>query len=581
MIAKKTLKGSSAMLRLIRKFNSRWNRIRVPYKLMLIYIPLIIGPALLSMYYLTNNYANEAKVNRISNMTDLLNVLGKKLDDQVHTFEKLSRQIMTDTEIMTLATKQPETTYDRFLIESAINNKLNAIWLNADNNSYIRAIIIATDDQIYTYGKSSILNYDVLDPVYQEKVEQKKGGAVWFEPQAFSDGFSETLSFRLARAIKDPKLHHLGHLTLIIDTKLFTDQFDATVQDIPIKLLDADGEVLLSNEIVLDSNKYQADTYSQEPMYTGWSLSAELPLQQLYASIYDTVKTAVMLISICAVIGLLVTHLLVKDLVIPIRKLLRNMKQSIRGVKAEKLQHFAGAVEIVEMNDTLISLMYEIENLIEEKTKQEHKKKNAELRALQQQLSPHFLYNTLNSIRWMAIIQKQDHIKDMLDALNRLLTYGLRGDEKLVPMRTDFAVLDDYVKIQRVRYQHFELICQIPEELLDIRIPKFLLQPLIENSLIHALAHADRPGVITIQARAERDYIWLDVIDNGIGMSEEQLLKLKQSKHSEDKHFGFHSVVERVQLHYGEQYGVFINSEQQKGTIVTLKIPKQEGALYA
>ncbi len=566
------------MPRLMRLTKNRWNRIRFPYKLMLIYIPLIIGPALLSMYYLTNNYAKESKESRVAYTTSLLHMMGQTLDNQIQAFENISRQIMTDSEIMELATKQVESAYDKILIENAINRKLNTIWLNAVNNHYIKAIIIASDFRIFSYGKSALDNYDVLAESYKSKTDLSKGAAVWFEPQHFSDGFVQAPSFRLARAIRDDKLRHLGQLTLVIDAKLIEDQFDSiSAQHIPIKLLDADGHALLANNTEASDHGKQTEMYTYELASTGWTLSADLPLEEMYASIYATVKKAALLIFICLLIGLIVTHLLVTDLVIPIRKLLRNMKQSIRGVKPGQLQRFGGAIEIVEMNDTLISLMYEIENLIHEKTMHEQKKKLAELRALQQQLSPHFLYNTLNSIRWMAIIQKQDNIKEMLDALNRLLAYGLRGDEKqLVPMDKDFAILDDYVKIQRVRYQHFELIYHIPEQLKSLPIPKFLLQPLIENSLIHGLAASGRPGVIAISAIRQQDKVEMTITDNGIGINEDTLLQLQSRRQAKDNHFGFHSVRERIQLHYGEQYDVQIESKEQQGTIVTLQIPIQE-----
>jgi sensor histidine kinase YesM len=304
-------------------------------------------------------------------------------------------------------------------------------------------------------------------------------------------------------------------------------------------------------------------------------LSAQLPLQQLYEPIYRTVRLALFIVFGCIVLGLVVTRMLALDLVIPVRRLMMNMKQGIKGVRPNKLQHFGGAVEIVEMNETFISIMYEIEQLIDEVAKQEKKKKDAEIRVLQNQLSPHFLHNTLNSIRWMAMIQKQDNIKEMVDSLNQLLVHALRGSGDPVPLADEISMLVNYAAIQKVRYQHFEFRTDIPRELESVKVQRFLLQPLIENALIHGLAQSDQPGEIRVIAREEGEWMAVSVEDNGIGMTADKIQEINSGLIHPSEHFGLHSVQERIQLHYGRKYGLSILSELGKGTCITVRIPLQ------
>lgn len=563
------------MINRVKQLRYRWKNIRLTYKLLLVYMPLILLPTLFGMYYLTDSYSTTSQYQTTTYTTDLLNLMGDKIDDRLMSYEQLSRQIMTDAELLNLITKSVDSVYEKYQIQTQINEKLNSVWLGANQNSYIRAILIETSNSMYVYGKNSIDNFRISDKTYMGQVLAEKGGALWSDPMLFSDGFREVEAFRLGRSIRNVNLKEVGILTLVIDSRAITDLFAQTsLSNAAFKLLNQHNKVILDNGVIIsDQDQNQLLFIFRERMHAGWRLSAELPLRELYEPIYRTVKISMLVILLCVLLGLVLTYLLVLDLVIPIRKLIVNMKRGLKGVGPDKLNRFNGAIEIVEINDNFISLMYEIEQLISEIGKQEHKKKEAEIRVLQNQLSPHFLYNTLNTIRWMAIIQKQNNIKEMVDALNKILTYGLRGDKNLVSLKTDLDMLDHYVNIQRVRFQYFEFIKEIPFYLEAVLVPKFLLQPVVENALIHGLAQANRPGEIRINADVIVGNLILTVKDNGIGMDENQLENVRHHLREGSQHFGIHSINERIQLQYGISHGLEIFSTAGEGTVVKIKIP--------
>ncbi|WP_168735512.1 cache domain-containing sensor histidine kinase [Cohnella fermenti] len=559
-----------------------WRRIRLPLKLPLVYLPLILLPALAGIYILTDSYTESSKSRTSEYATDLLGLMGQKIDDRLRSYEQLSKQIMTDDELLARLAVKPSSVYERFEMQSAINERLNVFWLGADQNSYVRAIKLTTPDADYTYGTNAIDSFGVGEAGYEEQVAAMKGGAVWFRPQAYSDGYSAFEAFRLGRSIRDKKLNVLGTLTVVIRTDAITDIFEQTRfrENAAIRLLSDTGEELLGNDTELRTGERQLLTYSQDTIRNGWQLSARLPLDQLYEPIYRTARMAGFIVLGCIGLGLVFTQLLVIDLVMPIRRLMMNMKQGIKGVRPGRLKRFGGAIEIVEMNDTFISVMYEIEQLIEEASRQERMKKEAEIRVLQNQLSPHFLHNTLNSIRWMAIIQRQDNIKETVDSLNKLLTYALRSDGGPARLSTELEMLRNYVTIQQVRYQHFGFAVNVPSALENAFVPKFLLQPLIENALLHGLAGSERPGEIAVAAASDGTTLVLTVADNGVGMTAERRAEVVASLggraapgESGGARIGLRSVHERVQLHYGAQYGLSIDSTPGVGATLTVRLP--------
>lgn len=564
------------MRKSLRRLFGIWRRTRLPYKLILIYMPLILLPALAGINVLTESYTTYSKAKTAEYTTDLLSLMGQKIDERIRSYEQFSKQIMTDPDLLKLFAAKPRTSFEKFKLEGEINEKLNVFWLGADQNSYIRAIKVETPDAIYTYGVDARADFNVRNDIYRAQVKEMKGGARWFTPETYDDAYSKFEAFRLARTIRDQKLNELGVISIIIRAEAFTDIFSQTKlqQGASLRLLTRDGTVMLDNGVHIDESESEVLTYAEDKIRNGWKITAQIPLNQLYEPIQGKVRLALFIVLGCIVLGLVLTHLLALDLVIPIRRLMQNMKMGVKGVRPGKLKHFNGAIEIVEMNDTFISIMYEIEQLIDEVAKQEVKKKNAEIRVLQNQLSPHFLYNTLNSIRWMAMIQKQDNIKEMVDALNQLLTYALRGTGEPVPLSLEMDMLHNYVNIQKVRFQHFDFVVEVPESVKDAKVLKFLLQPLIENALIHGLAQSDRPGRIRCAVETAGSHLIIEIIDNGVGMAPDKLSEVTSGLAGvSGQHYGIHSVQERIQLHYGTSYGLTIRSEPGVGTTIRVSIP--------
>lgn len=212
--------------------------------------------------------------------------------------------------------------------------------------------------------------------------------------------------------------------------------------------------------------------------------------------------------------------------------------------------------------------------------------KNAEIALLQTQINPHFLYNTLDSIQWMAKIQNNPAIADLTRRLiNLLRNIAARtdaGGDAKITLAEELGILEDYVRLMSIRFMgSFEVANRIPESLLGCRIPKLTLQPLVENAILHGIEPSGKFGVITLSAAGEGEYIDITVEDTGVGMSPEQLGTVKARNRVKKRgspslnNIGIANVDERLKLLYGKSCGLFFESLQGKFTRVRVRIIKE------
>jgi sensor histidine kinase YesM len=208
------------------------------------------------------------------------------------------------------------------------------------------------------------------------------------------------------------------------------------------------------------------------------------------------------------------------------------------------------------------------------RVKEEERSKNqAELRYLQMQLSPHFVYNTLNTVKWMAVMNRQDNIRDVVEALVKLMRNVSDPGEPTISLRRELELIRSYVQIQRMRYSDFSLDIEVPDGLLDCEIPKFVVQNLVENAIVHGIAGMETEGRISIRAGTEGDTLVIGVEDNGAGFPSNAGRPISPEADPEHAHTGLDGIRERIRLSYGEEYGVSVRNSEGSGALVSLRLP--------
>lgn len=250
--------------------------------------------------------------------------------------------------------------------------------------------------------------------------------------------------------------------------------------------------------------------------------------------------------------------------------------------------------ELGDIGRGINQLAENVDSLMTRRVEDERRKQELEYRMLQNEVNPHFIYNTLNSIRWMATIQHAPGIAEMVTAFARLTKSISKGTQKLVPLQEELALLNDYFTIQQYRYGgDLEIeVSRIESETLcrDCLIPRFTLQPLVENAIFHGLEPKGGHGSVLLDISTDPDTgdVLLRITDDGVGMPPEVVAHLLDEpaegaeKAEKFRHVGLWNVNRRIRYSFGEGYGLTIESEEDVGTEVTIRLPyQQKGGSHA
>lgn len=232
--------------------------------------------------------------------------------------------------------------------------------------------------------------------------------------------------------------------------------------------------------------------------------------------------------------------------------------------------------EFGELGDTFNRMLREINRLFAQERANQKRKAELEYQILEAQINPHFLYNTLDSIKWLAVMQGMDNIGEMSTALINLLQYNLGKKEGETILRDEVESVRNYIIIQKYRYSDiFEFTTSIDEEAANCQVLRFILQPLVENSIIHGFGEGRANYRVHIAARIYDDKLHIKVIDNGAGMDHEstKLLNRNEKKGSRFSKIGVNNVCERLKLHFGEEAQLVFDSEPNIATIAEIILP--------
>ncbi|RTE02354.1 cache domain-containing sensor histidine kinase [Paenibacillus whitsoniae] len=235
--------------------------------------------------------------------------------------------------------------------------------------------------------------------------------------------------------------------------------------------------------------------------------------------------------------------------------------------------------EFGELAETFDDMLGRIRTLIEHVNQGERKKKELEIQVLQSQINPHFLYNTLGSISNVVAFGRYQQVDPIIEALIAILEYGITDFSDRVSLEQELRNVRDYIYIQSVRYDcTFELLEDISPELLQQPVLRMALQPIVENAIFHGYAGGRRSGPIRLSAERREDMLIVEVVDDGSGMSPEQVERLLAAapgdvRADRRKRIGLYNIHQRIRLNYGEPYGLSVWSEPGKGTRVTLTFP--------
>ncbi len=277
---------------------------------------------------------------------------------------------------------------------------------------------------------------------------------------------------------------------------------------------------------------------------------------------------------------LFLSYYIPRSITHPIRKLSEAANDVAGGDLSVRFDVRTGA-EVQVLSDSLNSMIEEINELVDQVKCEQIRLRKAEIELLQTQINPHFLYNTLDAIVWLAEAGEQKKVVRMVGSLSDFFRTSLNQGKSIVSIKEELQHVRSYLEIQQMRYQ--DILCyeiQVPEVLNDYRIPKITIQPLVENALYHGIKNKRGGGNIVITGQAEKDYFTIEIRDNGIGITPERLEQVRDgmalSVPEEKNLYGLYNVNERIRLNFGEEYGIKIESVYGEGTVVYILLPYME-----
>ncbi|KGE16981.1 cache domain-containing sensor histidine kinase [Paenibacillus wynnii] len=515
-------------------------------------------------------------------------------------YDSLSKSLSNNFEMIRLLNETSEAPAITYINEQSITNIIGAIFYSRDDLVGIH--VISDKGRIYNYGN----NMNVVDPEYQTKdwykqIKDSSGKMVWlgvFE-HSLIDQVEDSPVFAFGRQIYDLNEHKpIGIVLFETNPHPILDALDNLKlgEHSQVSLMSEAGQVLSSTtesapaldqlpnlehsqNVVVKQVSDRLVVASKLSFADLWVISST-PDRDLNVEVIEMKRYLLIVISILIIVSTLIASIVSQTISSPIKKLIREMKQVEIG-------NFRGMLSVAsyqEINILVASfnrMVQQIEDLIERVKLSSVSEKNAELHALQSQVNPHFLYNTLDMIYWMLDEKENDHLGELVLSLSSMFRYSSYWEDGVeVTLREELEQIGHYLKIISIRLEgRLQIRIDIDERWLDIRLPKMTVQPVIENAVKHGLESLDRQGILKVYTFEEGSDLKIIVEDNGSGMDTTKLNRLNNTLNGESPKemgkggIGLLNLHRRLQHMFGEPYGLQVQSFLGEGTQVAIVVP--------
>lgn len=313
--------------------------------------------------------------------------------------------------------------------------------------------------------------------------------------------------------------------------------------------------------------------------YTGWKIVSVVPMDSFHMGLSGTRQFAILFVSLAMLMIIVLNQLVSARITKPLQKLNESAREWEAGNMNPHI-YVGGSLEVEHLGKTLRSTVEQVQQLMHDILVEQEEKRKSELDALQSQINPHFLYNTLDSIVWMIEGERYDEAVFMVTQLASLFRISLSRGKTIISIEDEIRHAKNYMNIQKVRYKNiFQIDFRIEEEILNCCTVKLVVQPLLENAIYYGVECMDGEGEIEVVGYRSGDEVYLEVRDNGIGMPKETvdaLLTENNRVRKKGSGVGIINVHNRIQLRFGKSYGLEIESQPDEGTTVRIHLPYME-----
>lgn len=590
---------------MISKIKRYYNKLTITKKVLLLFSIQVIIPTTLMGTLFYQNTTHIIENRSISYTADLMKMVELRMKDFSDALIDSTENIIYDSKVNELFS-YPQTQGEVSVqLRNSLMQSLRRVCLA---NNKLQAVMIASLDgqHMYTYDlnageaniKDSIPYGDML-----RKARKSIDGVCWYISDR-EDGKKDIFFVRLLYSPNTFK--EMGLIAFEINQdkipEMYLDLSTDFIEDVTILLDDYSTVASSSSQGLSDKEmqwvkdntrewSYKSDKLRREVISciavkdTPWIIVSRASMGRLYTTDMGAFKSIFILIMICEVILLSIFSIFFAvDIVNPINKLARTIKKFKENNIHEDLV-LERDDEIGYLANSFNDMASQIDTLVNSVYKEQLTRKESELKALQSQINPHFLFNTLESINWMAQLNNVPEIRDMVTSLAALMEASIGKGSPKVPLKKELKYVDNYLLIMKNRYgDRLNYESDVDESTLRIEVPKLILQPLVENAIYHGIDRTRKQGLIKLTIKRQEDKIYIEIMDNGKGMMPEEVQSLNEA-FKEDNHeyllginkksIGLVNVNGRIKLFYGQDYGLEIESEYEQYTKMKLYLPSK------
>ncbi|MBP3965520.1 sensor histidine kinase [Paenibacillus sp. DLE-14] len=576
-------------------------------KLTAVFLFLIISPIIAISYISYQNYISSINDNTTKYMNEAIYNFQSKLEENISNMMMITKIPLFSSELQ------------QFLVSPSLDlSKQKKIdfyigLMNNMNKDMSSTYILDLYGNVFYRMKTDSVRSDLKEqfPEWKKLAAQSKGNPVILSTQEISiPGHTPYYVFSVIRDIRDVSSYKsIG--TIVVDTKLSIIEDTVKQMDSITKgrtlIIDNAHQVIYDSlkksigtplsdpqlladikgtqgsvETTIDGESYIA-TYNESKI-TGWRTIVYIPVKHLHKDAKITRNLTTGLTIIIMIVALIVSIVISFRLTHPLRKL-SSLMGAVQQGNLDISFRVKNKDEIGVLGTQFNRMLRRIKDLIDEIYVIQNRKNEAELEALQSQINPHFIYNTLETIRMKAILNDDNDVADMTFILGKLMQYSINRGKEMVTVQEELQHLGNYLDLLKYRFKNqFQWEADLPPEVLSYHMLKLTFQPIVENAILHGVEGKKAKVHIRVYATLESELLHIHIQDEGNGINPHTLRHLQhylngQTEQTEMKSgIGLKNVNERIKLRYGNSYGVAIDSRVGEGTIVTLSLPYPSAA---
>ncbi|WP_291647932.1 sensor histidine kinase [Clostridium sp.] len=538
--------------------------------------------------------------------SEILEEVSDNISILVSNIEEIGNNIVEDNKLVSALSIRSDEVIENTddVIESSkyVEGLLNEqVWKYGKYNMKPELYVISENDLNFSeYSKNKYTMDSIKNELWYNKIIEANGNTVLISTFEDEEGIGPyKCIFRMGRAIKDLITDEtLGVLIMDVSEKMLYDRYNKIIKDgRNIYIIDIKGNIISSKDKrLIGKNYYKELDYGSyietEEWYSiferdnvefmsmvstldryGWSIIEEIPLHIVRQPIKQITQKFLLTLILVIIISFIVIYKISVWVTEPVINI-KNTIEKVMGGNLKVKVKVDRNDEIGMLEGSFNDMVKWLDDSIEEIKEKEKQKRIAELSFLQAQINPHFLYNTLSGVRFLVSMNRNDDAEEMLYKFSKLLRNILPRASELISLEDEIEIIKAYIELQQIRYPNgFKVDIRIDQNIKNIMVPALILQPIVENAIFYSMESENSKGEIKIRGYINDGYIIIEISDNGKGMSSVQINNVFKNKESINR-VGLINVHERIQLNYGKDYGIEIESQEGNGTRVIFKLPK-------